>query len=285
MGITDHGQYKPSIEAIEFFNDLSSEFCLCPGEEIHPPDNPIHIVSFGSKAEVSVLFGEDKYHNEVLDILSTLVTESDCDIYQFSSALWVFREIKKLGGMSIFCHPYWRHRFEDALQENYISESLITEILKQREFDAYEALSGYESAEQNSNILQVARYCEERLNFPLPIIGVSDAHSCYDGFLGTYFTVVLAESCNFDDVKKAICSNLSVAVEKLPEGKFRVHGQLRLVRYVLFLLREYFPMHDAFCEKEGELLMEWAGRNADQIEKHSKIAGKIPEWRRLCLGR
>ena len=56
MGITDHEQYKPSIEAIQAFDGMITDFCLCPGEEVHPPNNPVHIVSFGAESGISSYF-------------------------------------------------------------------------------------------------------------------------------------------------------------------------------------------------------------------------------------
>jgi len=286
MGITDHGQYKPSIEAIEVFDGLITDFCLCPGEEVHPPDNPVHIVSFGAGSEISSYFGTDEYERETFLLQSnSKICFEDCDPYQYASTLWVFRKIRQLGGMSIFCHPYWRNRFDGASQEYYISEALTAQIFQDRQFDAYEILGGYALTEQNSNTLQVSRYYEERLNGKLPIVGVSDAHSCYDELFGWYYTVVFAKSHEFDDVKNAICSSFSIAVEDLPDRESRAYGPMRLVRYTLFLLKEYFPKHDALCAEEGMLMMDLINGDAEASEKLSEISGRVTKWRIKCFGR
>jgi len=286
MGITDHEQYKPSLEAIEVFNGLIPDFCLCPGEEVHPPNNPVHIVSFGAVSGISTYFETDEYKKEVSDIQSGLdIANEFYDSFQYASTLWVFRKIKQLGGMSIFCHPYWKNRFDGASQEYYISEALTAQILRDRQFDAYEVLGGYGLFEQDSNTLQVSLYNEERLKGQLPIVGVSDAHGCYDELFGWYYTIVFAKSCSFYDIKNAICSCFSVAVEKLPGRKHRVYGPLRLVKYALFLLKEYFPLHDALCAEEGILMMDYIKGDIDAPEKLAKLSGRTTAWRVNCFGR
>jgi hypothetical protein len=187
--------------------------------------------------------------------------------------------------MSIFCHPYWKNRFNGASQEYYISEALTDQIFDDRHFDAYEVLGGYAISELDSNTLQISRYNEERLNGQLPIVGVSDAHGCYNELFGWYYTIVFAESNAFDDIKNAVCSCFSVAVEKLPDREFRVYGPLRLVRYALFLIKEYFPKHDAICAEEGMLMMDWIKGDTDASEKLSKLAGRTTAWLIDCFGR
>jgi len=286
MGITDHEQYNPSLEAIKVFYGMIPDFCLCPGEEVHPPNNPVHIVSFGAESDISTYFETEEYRKEVSDIQSDLDNVNEyCDSFQYASTLWVFRKIRQLGGMSIFCHPYWRNRFDGASQEYYISEALTAQIFHDRQFDAYEVLGGYGLSEQDSNTLQVSRYNEERLKGQLPIVGVSDAHGCYDELFGWFYTLVFAKSCTFDDVKNAICSCFSVAVEKLPGREYRVYGPLRLVKYALFLLKEYFPLHDALCAEEGKLMMDYIKGDVDAPDKLAKLSGRTTAWRVNCFGR
>jgi hypothetical protein len=42
MAITDHRWYGGSVEAKEFYKDLPVDLRIYPGEEVHPPDNPVH---------------------------------------------------------------------------------------------------------------------------------------------------------------------------------------------------------------------------------------------------
>ncbi|MEG2076134.1 MAG: hypothetical protein RRY34_06490, partial [Victivallaceae bacterium] len=52
MAVTDHHRYAPSLEAINFWQNKPIELKLFPGEEVHAPGNPVHIINFGSKFSV-----------------------------------------------------------------------------------------------------------------------------------------------------------------------------------------------------------------------------------------
>jgi hypothetical protein len=53
----------------------------------------------------------------------------------------------------------------------------VTRLFEQLPFDAYEIIGGFSLNEPESNILQAARYNDERARGrSLPIVGVSDAH-------------------------------------------------------------------------------------------------------------
>ena len=56
--ITDHRRYYPSLEAINFYRDVDCGLEIIPGEEIHLPDNDIHIVNFGSKYSINGLLAK-----------------------------------------------------------------------------------------------------------------------------------------------------------------------------------------------------------------------------------
>lgn len=286
MALTDHGQYQPSKEAIAAFDGAALDICLCPGEEIHAPGNPVHIINFGGANSVNDLFNDPKYQLETTEIQANLpILRDGCNPYEYASSLWVFRKIKEYGGLSIFCHPYWRNPYRNAPQEFYISEGLTSQIFADRPFDAYEVLGGYSLTEQDSNTLQTARYHEERQKAPLPIVGVSDAHGCYRGLFGWYNTIVFSSALTLDDIKNGIITLHSVAVEMLPNREPRVHGPMRLVSYALFLLREYFPHHDALCAKEGRQMMAWLHKDPLAQAELLKLSGQTGLWLKKCFGR
>ena len=54
VALTDHHQYAPSLEAIAAFTAAPVDLALYPGEEVHAPGNPIHIVNFGGRFSVKV---------------------------------------------------------------------------------------------------------------------------------------------------------------------------------------------------------------------------------------
>ncbi len=252
MALTDHGRYEPSREAHRAFSHVDADLRIFPGEEVHPPGNPIHIVNFGGSASVNELFAQPSYAAEIQALAGSLcgipegVAPEIC-----ASALWCFDRIRQFGGLGIFCHPFWM-----PSDRCFLSESLIAYLLDTRPWDALEVVGGYPSHELESSVLQVARYHDERARGrSVPIVGVSDAHGCETGSLfGWSYTVVFSRSLDLADLICAIRGLYSVAVEAIPGGPVRAHGPHRLVRYAQFLLRETFPVHDRLCAEEGMLM-------------------------------
>ena len=258
IAITDHWLYRPSIEAIEAFAGFATEMLMVPGEEVHPPENPIHIVNFGGRESVNALFTADSYRagvEAVTEELRAAGTGSGIsDLYPLASAIWTFRRIREAGGIGIFCHPYWytRRRYD-------IPETLVTAVMAGREYDALELIGGYHLFEAESNLLQVIRYCEDRAaGLEIPIVGTSDSHGVERGELfGWYHTVLLSRSLDLDGIAEAVRSFRSTAVEALPGRDPRSYGPFRMVRYTQFLIREYFPLHDPLCAAEGAAMAEY----------------------------
>lgn len=114
LAITDHRNYAPSVDAKNFYDRYDLDMALYHGEEVHPPENPVHMVNFGGSFSVNALIENDKekYYSEVREIMKTVDDypdpEAENEIYMYASCKWVFRKIEEGGGISIFCHPYWR---------------------------------------------------------------------------------------------------------------------------------------------------------------------------------
>ena len=71
IAITDHGKYHPSLEAINAFQTFETDFKIFPGEEVHPPENEIHMINFGGKFSINELFKDkEKYMKEVEEIIT-----------------------------------------------------------------------------------------------------------------------------------------------------------------------------------------------------------------------
>jgi hypothetical protein len=256
MAITDHRQYPPSLEAMRAFAGVETDLRIYPGEEVHPPDNPVHILNFGGSFSVNDLFQGEAYQNGVQAIAGRLTDfPADVDRYAYASCVWCYEQIRAGGGLGIFCHPYWYSR------QRYDVPVYLTDLLFARQpYDALELIGGYHRFEIESNTLQVARYHEERAaGKRIPIVGVSDAHGCETGALfGWYYTVAFAASSDLNDLTGAIKDLYSVAVEALPGETARAFGPFRLVRYTQFLIREVFPAHDELCFEEGRLMLAHA---------------------------
>lgn len=255
LAITDHRRYFPSIEAIETFKELDLGFKLFPGEEVHPPNNPIHIVNFGGNFSINEFFERDRerYDKEVAEIEEDL-KERISDIperYQLASSIWCFNKIREGNGLGIFAHPFWRVR-----EGYYISERLLNLLYDIKPFDAVEIVGGYHLHELVSDNLQIVSYYEKSRGRNIPVVGVTDAHGCETGSLfGWYYTVIFSPSLELKDIIESIKLGYSVGVESLPGREPRVYGNLRLVLFAQFLIREVFPIHDKICEEEGNAMM------------------------------
>lgn len=272
MAITDHHRYEPSLEAMKVFEDAPIDLRLYPGEEIHPPENPVHMVNFGGGFSVNDLFAFDKYRQEVQAIADGLADIAEgTDRYAYASCVWCFNKIREGGGLGLFCHPYWYsgYRYD-------IPEALTTLLLDRQPFDALELIGGYHLFEAESNLLQVARYHDERAKGKkLPIVGVCDGHGCETGELfGWYYTVVFSPSLELKDLIQSIKDLYSVAIEAMPNTGPRAHGPFRLAKYAQFLLREVFPLHDALCQEEGRLMLAHAAGDPTAIASLGTLKGR-----------
>jgi hypothetical protein len=273
MAVTDHRLYAPSLEAIRAFEDMPVDLRIYPGEEVHPPDCPVHIINFGGRFSLNERFAGESYRAEVQAIQDGLPDPGPgVDRYQYAACLWCFEKIREAGGLGLFCHPYWfwRHRYD-------VPEALTTRLLDSQPWDALEVIGGYFRHEVESNILQVARYHEERARGRrVPIVGVSDAHGCERGELfGWYYTIVFAPSTELPELIQSIKALYSVAVEALPGETARAHGPFRLVKYAHFLLREVFPEHDALCAQEGRLMLAHLAGDVTAVDQLRPCSGAI----------
>jgi hypothetical protein len=274
MALTDHGQYEPSLEAIGAYRGVRCDLRMYPGEEVHPPSNPVHMVNFGGKTSVNAQFRpEAAYRAKVEALAATLgPLPPGVDRFQYASTLWSLQRIREAGGLGIFCHPYWftSNRYTP-------SGALTSHIFETQPYDAFELIGGYHLFEVASNTLQVARYQEERVHGRrIPIVGVSDAHGCERGELfGWYYTVAFAPSPAFDDLTGAIKGLWSVAVEALPGQEPRAYGPFRLVKYALFLMREVFPLHDELCVEEGRLMRLHAAGDESAARRLQERSGQV----------
>jgi hypothetical protein len=277
VAVTDHGRYAPSLEAIRAFGGMEMDFRIFPGEEVHPPRNPVHMINFGGRFSINDLFADEAaYLSGVAEVERTLGDlPIEGDRYPFASSVWCFNKIREAGGLGIFCHPYWfvGHRYEP-------SGPLTSLLFTRRPFDAFELIGGYRRFELESNTLQAARYHEERLRGgPMPVVGVSDAHGCNpDDLFGWYYTIVFSPSTELADLIESVKGGYSVAVEAPPGELARPHGPFRLVKFARFLLREFFPGHDALCVEEGDRLLAHANGDATAAAAMPRLRARSRAW-------
>ncbi len=284
MALTDHRAYQPSLDARAAFADTAADLRIYPGEEVHPPDNPVHIVNFGGSFSVNARFAERAAYDQDVERLmarapAALTAEEK---RQFASCVWTFEQIRRGSGLGILCHPYWivgdAHNVSEALQDALYAE---------RCFDALELIGGFYRYQMESNALAVARWQQGRAaGLDLPVVGVSDAHGCERGELfGWYYSIVFAATTDFADLRQAICAGHCVAVEAVA-GEFpRLFGSFRLVKLAYFLLREVFPLHDELCVEEGRLMRGFAGGEVAAAGPLAALHGRVADlYRRLWGG-
>ena len=275
MAVTDHRKYPPSLEAIEAFRNVPIDLAIYPGEEVHPPDNPVHVVNFGGRYSINDLWAgakEESHKAEVRAIEAGLPDlPAGVNRRQYASCLWIFNEIRKAGGLGVFCHPYW------FCPNQYTPPGPLTSLLLENQpYDALELIGGYWPHEVESNILQVARYHEERAKGRrIPIVGASDAHGCETGSLfGWYYSVVFSPSTRLADLIGSIKGLYSVAVEALPQEAPRAFGPFRLIKYAQFLMREVFLQHDELCVEEGRLMLAHIAGDSSAAELLARLKGR-----------
>ena len=274
MALTDHRAYQPSLDARDAFSGLGLDLRMYPGEEVHPPENPVHIVNFGGSFSVNALFADRaRYDAEVAKLAARVKAKLTADEKrQFASCAWTFDQIRQGEGISILCHPYWI--VGDAYN---VSEPLQEALYARRSFDALELIGGFFRYQMESNALAVARWQQGRAEGrDMPVVGVSDAHGCERGELfGWYYTIVFARTPEFADVRAAIRAGQCVAVEAVTDEFPRLFGPFRLVKYAYFLLREVFPLHDELCVEEGRLMRRFAGGEASAGGAVTALKGRV----------
>ncbi|MEG0663925.1 MAG: PHP domain-containing protein [Clostridia bacterium] len=74
IALTDHGLWEPSDKMIKFYNEIPVDLKMFHGEEIHPPDNKIHIVNFGGDFSINDIFKKNPqlYHDQTKEIFNQL---------------------------------------------------------------------------------------------------------------------------------------------------------------------------------------------------------------------
>ena len=298
LAITDHRRYYPSLEAMDAYKDVPIEYTLVPGEEVHLPDNDVHIVNFGGEYSINGLLensaqieekGEDRsarslngccpdvitveeYRKQVSELSEKLDIPDGVERFVYSSCVWAFDHIKDAKGLGIFAHPYW------IQSVFHVPESLTEHLMETQPFDAFEVLGGESYFEQNG--YQAQRYYEDMAKGRrYPIVGSTDSHSCINNRNGYICsTIVFAHENEKDELISSIKDFYSVAVDSISK-ELRLVGETRFVRYGNFLLREFFPLHDELTFEEGRLMKEYACGNDEAAEDLRRISGRMKAQR------
>ncbi len=279
MALTDHFQYAPSLTAQKAMADFGCTMLVFPGEEVHAPDNPVHIVNFGGSASVNELIKKDEkiYRDGIAEYMKCLPESYDeLTKFQIAASEWVYDQIRITGGLAIYSHPFWapRHHY-------YVGAKVNDIMLKRRNFDAVEVFGGFYLEQTESNMLSLSRWQQENLagSQMLNPVGVSDCHDCDADLAGWYYTIVFAEKPDFKSIAAAIRNGRCVAVHQQP-GCFPIAaGEYRLVKFTYFLLREFYPRHDELCRDEGEAMRrELSGNGSDAAKVLALYGNRVWEY-------
>ena len=255
--ITDHFVYEPSQKAAAMMSELPDVFTALAGEEVHLPTDYIHAVAIGADRSINELYYDDPEtaEGEFAAIEEALDLPDDIDRRNCAARLWIARKTKEFGGMPILAHPFWLWN-----QVYFMPLSLTEHLFRSGEYEAYEMLNGV--CGEHANQLQTAFYYDQqRQGFTMPIVGSSDAH-CTDNEdyrkPTAAFTLVLSAARDWDSLHQAVLDRRSVAVEwYLEDTNARIHGDFRMVKYMNFLLRNYYPLYMELCHAQGVLMKQY----------------------------
>lgn len=249
MAVTDHRHYFPSKEAQDAFADVPLGMRILNGEEVHTPDNYVHVIHFGGDSSVNEIYqeDEDKYYADVQHIIDTNDLPYE-DKFTYAANMWAVEKIRAANGLAVFCHPHW-------INNTYnVPNSLSIAFLKNGVFDAFELIGGQTAHENN---MQTALYYQLRSEgVRIPITGASDSHGTINrGLFNKMYTVVFAHDNARDNIVHAVKDLMSVAVHVYEDSvNYDVHGSYRLVSYARFLIENYFALTQQICAEEGILM-------------------------------
>ena len=270
FAVTDHHRYTPSIECIKAYADAPIDLLIINGEEVHAPGNPIHNVHFGGSHSVNEIFDADpdKYRAEVEAIKAETPIPPGVNAFEYASCLWIYREIKKAGGLPIFCHPHW------WCDVYHVPDKMSDALFASGEFEAFELLGGQEVY---CNNVQLSFYMDQLAKgVNIPVVGSSDQHGTENGIWFTWLsTLVFSERLATGQIIDAVRNHYSVAAEKYPgESEYRVYGPYRMVKLAKFLLVYYFPLHDELCFEEGRQMKEYATGSKTAANQLAMLKGR-----------
>jgi len=255
FALTDHNRMYTSVLANELYDGVKLGMHIMLGEEVHTPGSLTHIVHVGGSESVCDKYIRDPegYEKAVDEIEKTLTHVDPVYRRRIAMAKWACEEIKRVGGLSIFAHPYWcPNRYN-------VSSEFIDYLYDNKMFDAFEVMGGIHYAKIN---MQLALWQDKALqgNY-LPPIGSTDSHN-HDSDIGfaRRFTVVFAKENTTEAILDAIRKGYTVAADCATKdiNEARFYGSMRLVMFAHFLFDNYFNETWRLCVGEGILMRRYA---------------------------
>ena len=292
LAITDHHLIGGSLIAIDRLKDIPHGISLYKGEEVHVPDPYIHAVNVGADLGgigVNTYYdnNKEKCDAEVQAIAESLnADELPEDVLPIDVAwrTWIAKMIHDHGGIAIAAHPFWiweAHNTRNAMLR-YMAEHKL--------FDAMEVLGGQHPGSMEAN-MQISFWNDMRADgIHMPIVGADDAHirhtvwSDSDCFNKVY-TVAFMNDPSFEGFKDAILNRWTVAVDQYDEATPHIVGTYRLTRFLVFLLEQYFPIHDELCFAEGQLIGDACIGDESAFALLPAVCNRVKEFEKKFFGR
>lgn len=298
MVISDHGRYYPSLEAIEFYKDIT-DFNVVPGEEVHLPLNDAHYVNFGGTYSINALVkpsgndelgdGMDKRsingkapdpmsHDEFCAMIreraKSVPREHESERLSFAVMQWIYEHIQAGDGLGIFPHPYW------MCPMFQLPEEYTEFVYREKPFDAFEVLGG-ENYYQHNGFQTAFYYDMKAKGIDHPVVGSTDSHGSTEHYRNALIcsTIVFAKANERKSLIEAIKDRYSVAVDTI-SAEYRLVGDFRLIKYASFLMENYFPIHDLACKAEGYYMKQYACGDKRAEKVLASMKGQIPEMQK-----
>ena len=174
FAMTDHHRYYPSEEVLDALSGLNSGIVPILGEEVHVPNNPLHIVHLGGTASVNEQYVKrrEEHDAEILEYEARVPDEIP-EMYKahYARAMWASEHIRAVGGLVVIPHPFWRPK---GSKRHNVSTEYAKIMLRSGLFDAYELIGAMSQQENNASVALWTELRCEGVN--IPVVGSSDVH-------------------------------------------------------------------------------------------------------------
>lgn len=253
--ITNHYWYHSREQALKAFDGLPQVLTLLPGEEVHVTSESVHAVAIGGRQSVNDYYYEhtEQCRAEITALEKDLDIPEGIDPHNYACRCWIADKIREFGGIAVMAHPFWIWENVDFMPLS------LTRLLYER--GVYDCLEINCGDHEESNLTMSLYYDELAHGFSLPLVGSSDCHNtdAHEPSLPSVgSTLLLARDASPESLREAILSRRSAVWEQWPgESSCRLYGSFRMVRYMNFLVNDYYPAYTELCYPQGELMKEY----------------------------
>ena len=127
-------------------------------------------------------------------------------------------------------------------------------MMRHADCDAVEIPSGGNSV-MAAQLTEAMRFDLAAAGRVLPVVGISDSHDQAHRRFGWQYSIIFAPDSSLESIAAAVKDHRSVGVQTCEGVTPLCYGSFRYVKYVYFLLKNYLPVHDELCRRQGELLL------------------------------